>query len=120
MALEGAGDGSGHRRRFAEVDLGLTGVKTVRIGENFGVFRRGFPNSIDLPIRQIESQFLVSFFWVLFPSFRIVFLFHLIAISSPFSLRFRPIWREIAEIRDIGDPGPAGSRAAGLPESNLF
>ncbi|PKI31574.1 hypothetical protein CRG98_048035, partial [Punica granatum] len=25
---------------------------------------------------------------------------------------FRPIWRKIAEIRDIGDPGPAGSRAA--------
>ncbi|PKI71083.1 hypothetical protein CRG98_008548 [Punica granatum] len=34
-----AGDGSGHRQRFAEVDLSLTGVKTVGIGENFGVFR---------------------------------------------------------------------------------
>ncbi|PKI75077.1 hypothetical protein CRG98_004551 [Punica granatum] len=42
--------------------------------------------------------------------------------------RFRPIWRKIVEIRDIGDPGPAGSRAAGercpallgLPESNFF
>ncbi|PKI47573.1 hypothetical protein CRG98_032038 [Punica granatum] len=32
-----AGDGSGHRRRFAEVDMGLTGVKTVGIGENFGI-----------------------------------------------------------------------------------
>ncbi|PKI48677.1 hypothetical protein CRG98_030928 [Punica granatum] len=48
--------------------------------------------------------------------------------SGLWTPRFRPVWRKIAEIRDIGDPGPAGSRAAGercpalpgLPESNLF
>ncbi|PKI32693.1 hypothetical protein CRG98_046917, partial [Punica granatum] len=70
-----AGDGSGHRRRFVEVDMGLTGVKTVGIGENFGVFRREFSSSIDLQIRRNESKLFDSFHWVVFLSSRINFLF---------------------------------------------
>ncbi|PKI41720.1 hypothetical protein CRG98_037876 [Punica granatum] len=70
-----AGDGSRHHRGFAVVDLGLTGVKTVGIGENFAIFRRRFPSSSDLQIPPNESIFSVFVLWVLFLSIRIPFLF---------------------------------------------
>ncbi|PKI48998.1 hypothetical protein CRG98_030585 [Punica granatum] len=51
------GDGSGHRRRFNVVDLGLTRVKTVGIGGNFAIFRQRFLKSTDLQISKMRANF---------------------------------------------------------------
>ncbi|PKI59291.1 hypothetical protein CRG98_020311 [Punica granatum] len=103
-----AGDNSGHRRRFAVVDLGLTGVKTVGIGGNFVIFRRRFR------IQPISK----------FPKTRANFPFSLTGLcSSPsesffcsFNCNFFPfsvkISADFGENRDFG-----GSRSAGIAGS---
>ncbi|PKI48963.1 hypothetical protein CRG98_030630 [Punica granatum] len=103
-----AGDDSGHRRRFAVIDLGLTGVKTVGIE---GVFL-DVPTTIPRVLRSQNSSKREPIFRFLslgfLPPHPISISVYLIAISSPFPLRFWLIWRISRKSAIWGGSGQAG------------
>ncbi|PKI36647.1 hypothetical protein CRG98_042973 [Punica granatum] len=106
-----AGDGSGHRRRFAMVGLGLTEVKTIGIGENFAIFLRRFRIRLISKFAKTRANFPFSLTG--FCSFLSELLFCSFNCNLfPFFVKISANFGEIAEIRDLGVLGRRGSRVA--------
>ncbi|PKI40629.1 hypothetical protein CRG98_038978 [Punica granatum] len=128
-------DGTRGLGRWLWAPLGLGGVRfglrRGRNGRNRGEksrFLARVPEISDLKIPQNESKFSIFFLLGFVRGDPNCFSVQLIAISSPFPLRFRPILKKIVETAILGVLGRRGSRAAGercpalpgLPEPFCF